>query len=139
LLDNDAECPGCGYDLFGLESATCPECGTRLTITALKRGRMRWLTPSFVFGLIGLVLALGASLWLPVKAYWWMAREYRETPRLLVVEGLALLPAFGVVVAGMKWVNYSMAVARLPRLERWGLALGCWVVLGVMVLVVWGA
>ena len=32
LADNNAACPGCGYNLRGVTSQICPECGTELRI-----------------------------------------------------------------------------------------------------------
>lgn len=137
LLDHDAACPTCGYDLFGLESAVCPECGTALTIAAIRRGRMVWLTAPFVTGLVGLGLAMIASLVLPVKGVLWLEPEYRETPMSLFVFAFMLLPAAALAMVIGKWINYAMVVAKLPRLERWGLALACWLALGLVVVGVW--
>ncbi|MEL6330410.1 MAG: hypothetical protein AAFR38_12190 [Planctomycetota bacterium] len=32
LRDRDARCPGCGYNLRGLEEPRCPECGVELRL-----------------------------------------------------------------------------------------------------------
>lgn len=32
LAENDAPCPGCGYNLRALTSCTCPECGREIVL-----------------------------------------------------------------------------------------------------------
>lgn len=36
LADRDVRCPGCGYNLRGLEEGTCPECGFGVNLEALR-------------------------------------------------------------------------------------------------------
>jgi hypothetical protein len=45
LADNDAPCPVCEYNLRGLTTASCPECGRELTladVSAPRRVRPGW-------------------------------------------------------------------------------------------------
>ena len=37
LADTDAPCPGCGYNLRGLRTSECPECGDPLAIRLSRR------------------------------------------------------------------------------------------------------
>ena len=58
-------CPKCGYNLAGLTSTTCPECGEGFTHASLNRqakrrssaaaDRQLWLTPSIMLGISSLV------------------------------------------------------------------------------------
>ncbi len=41
LADRDVPCPRCEYNLRGLKSDTCPECGEPLSYTKVKRGLPR--------------------------------------------------------------------------------------------------
>jgi len=56
-------CPRCGYDLHALESARCPECGVRITMTLLKHAVNRrgenWLA---IGASISVFVAFGTSL-----------------------------------------------------------------------------
>jgi hypothetical protein len=38
LADRDVACPGCGYNLRGLTTGECPECGARPRLDLLKAG-----------------------------------------------------------------------------------------------------
>jgi len=42
----DVPCPGCGYDLTGLQHAECPECGTSFTLEQLIAGVLHHESPS---------------------------------------------------------------------------------------------
>lgn len=58
LADRDAPCPGCGYNLRGIEQATCPECGRAIELALARSGRGRGY---FLFVLLaaGWVLCAG--------------------------------------------------------------------------------
>ncbi len=58
--DTRLRCPACGYNLTGLNQASCPECGQRFLITARKPPRppltaLHW-TLLIIFIAVGLVL-----------------------------------------------------------------------------------
>ena len=55
LAGRDAPCPVCGYNLRGLDSQKCPECGARLT---LRIGADVRLGP-WIAALLGMALPLG--------------------------------------------------------------------------------
>ncbi|MFQ5489600.1 MAG: hypothetical protein ACE5GE_02660 [Phycisphaerae bacterium] len=41
VFDRHLKCPGCGYDLHGLDVPRCPECGTRFTLGELLASMIR--------------------------------------------------------------------------------------------------
>jgi hypothetical protein len=57
LAEHDAPCPLCGYNLRGVESDRCPECGERLELGLVKRKRLRGWGPFLVLALGWLLLA----------------------------------------------------------------------------------
>ena len=42
-IDNDLYCPHCGYNLRGLTSGRCPECGNAFDLAAMSRSQIPWL------------------------------------------------------------------------------------------------
>jgi hypothetical protein len=58
LADRDVACPGCGYNLRGIEQATCPECGRGIELTIRRPGRGRGYL-LFVLLALGWVLIAG--------------------------------------------------------------------------------
>ena len=42
-IDNDLCCPHCGYNLRGLTSGRCPECGNVFDLAAMSRSQIPWL------------------------------------------------------------------------------------------------
>ena len=59
LRDHAAPCPSCGYELRGLQSPTCPECGERLVLrVGAEQPRMLLLLLSIVPGASGLIFGL---------------------------------------------------------------------------------
>jgi len=64
LADRDAACPVCGYNLRGLDSQKCPECGATLDWRALSAGLKRgpWLAALISIGLaLGLMLTVSVA------------------------------------------------------------------------------
>ncbi len=95
LLDTMPPCPVCGYDLRGCPSASCSECGTAFTATAVVPRR-----PS-ALGVI--ILLVGAAL--PVG-----------TTLFLAVANLSLAASVGVH-GGLGWPGLMLGVALLAL---WG-------------------
>jgi len=58
LAERDAPCPGCGYNLRGIEHAACPECGRGIELTLSRPGRSRGYL-LFVLLALGWVLTAG--------------------------------------------------------------------------------
>jgi hypothetical protein len=58
LQGRDVACPGCGYNLRGLSSGTCPECNQALTLTVtLADGHVGQL----IAAMVGLSVGAGAA------------------------------------------------------------------------------
>jgi hypothetical protein len=77
LAARDTPCPGCGYNLRGIEQSACPECGRAIELTLARPGRSRGY-------LLFVVLALG---WVLTAATMNSIREWsrirvQATPRV---------------------------------------------------------
>jgi len=74
LADRDEPCPRCGYNLRGLQSARCPECGDPLR---LKVGLVEPRLAPYIATLVALCFGCGGSLLFIVLALleaptnWW--------------------------------------------------------------------
>jgi hypothetical protein len=58
LATHDASCPRCGYNLRGVESAVCPECGAGLSLTLAQPRRLAGWGP-FLLAVFGWLLLAG--------------------------------------------------------------------------------
>lgn len=63
LKDHDSPCPGCGYNLRGVEAEVCPECGRAIRLRELRRAEEHraWRAarlPSDRAGVAGVIGAL---------------------------------------------------------------------------------
>lgn len=58
LADRDVPCPGCTYNLRGVETPVCPECGRTIELTIARPGRSRGYL-LFVLLALGWVLIAG--------------------------------------------------------------------------------
>ena len=64
LATHDAPCPGCGYNLRGLRSGVCPECGKQLTLDMFHESPPRpfsWVTDVWAF-FLALPFIMGAAV-----------------------------------------------------------------------------
>jgi hypothetical protein len=61
LAERDAPCPRCGYNLRGVESAQCPECGEPLKLALAKRRRLGGWGPFLVLVFAWLLIAGGIN------------------------------------------------------------------------------
>jgi hypothetical protein len=61
LAGRDAPCPSCGYNLKGVESAACPECGSRLELSLARPGPGRGWVAFAALALAWLFLAGGMN------------------------------------------------------------------------------
>ncbi len=71
LAARDAPCPGCGYNLRGIQEATCPECGRAIELTINRPGRGRGY---LLFVLLALCWVLAAGSMNSIRTW----REVRQ-------------------------------------------------------------
>lgn len=65
LAERDAACPSCGYNLWGLQSDQCPECGREMKLElSLAQDDVRWVVWPLRVSIAAMLLFL--ALW----AYW---------------------------------------------------------------------
>jgi hypothetical protein len=104
VAERDVACPSCGYNLRGLESSTCPECGCGLRLeVASDRAKVRkeavsWLriasSPPAIAGTVALgaglalgpeaaaVIVLGWAGLMAMVCYWRWTRPFMTAPGL---------------------------------------------------------
>lgn len=120
LSDQDTPCPGCGYNLRGLEGDRCPECGERLE---LRIGLADSKLSQFIGGLIGLAAGLGFHglflIWVAYVAAVQTFTMWDALPPLVI--GLV-----GSVAAIFTWVGLRGRMRRLTLSRRRVLVFVCW-------------
>lgn len=109
LADRDVECPSCGYQLRGVNSTACPECGRVLRINDLRSSQVvlkKWVLPALI-AVIALALVPFAV---------WMARSIDSAgtqDKLYMVLSLAIRVAV-LGVPALIWFNSTR-----QRWARW--------------------
>lgn len=118
LADRDAPCPVCGYNMRGLATSTCPECGRRIELRLRRRRpslakRFVWLN-SIVLGGITLVLApLSAkSLWSGWRTGFYLRGIGKVTNSPIL---LALVEHVGAIAL---WAGVAISACGLFSLAR---------------------
>lgn len=125
LATRDTPCPRCRYNLRGLDSPVCPECGESISMSLIANAAPA--PPSFAwwFGALGLLLGVVASLIVvfisDVLTQW--INPPAPVGRLI----FTLLVAAAVVEWGLVffWLR-PRSVARLPAWRQWSLAAFAW-------------
>jgi hypothetical protein len=116
LSRRDVPCPACGYNLRGLTSGRCAECGAPLELhVGSARARLAWWTTPlaavagvFMFALTMSVSGAAGAL----DSQFWMASDWS------VLFAFAAWTVFSG--AWLAWVVARRhAVAARPRTERW--------------------
>ncbi len=122
IAERNIPCPGCGYNLRGLPSPVCPECGRRLRPADL-RARPRQDT-LFVLGTLGLVLALVlASLVGLVVLVMGVAMGPARVPGLALLVYAPFVAAFFMLMRA--WYRHEARFNLRPLDERISMTLLC--------------
>lgn len=120
LAERDTPCPGCGYNLRGLEQDRCPECGERLE---LRIGLAEARLAQFIGGLIGLAAGLGFHglflIWVGYVAAVQTFTMWEALPPLVV-------GVIGSSAAIFAWVGLRGRMRRLAVGRRRLLVFVCW-------------
>ena len=132
LAQCDAPCPGCGYDLRGVEGGVCPECGAALRLALAGEARSRG---GYVAGIVVSAMALGLYttmlgmlLWHGV--HWSFSKFWYDAPQVLLFEGV-----FGAILVG--WIVWRKRLERAAAGKLWaaaGVIAAGWAVSAVYVL-----
>ncbi len=123
LAERDIVCPGCGYNLRGLRSDRCPECGDELELS-LKLVEPR--QAPLITGLVG--LSSGAGLGGLLLIYAVIMMMSRSMGSQWLTE-FVILNGSGFVAhsaALWLWLRYWHVIRRMnPTPPRW-LVVTCW-------------
>ena len=123
LADRDVVCPGCAYNLHGLKSDRCPECGDALQLSLqLVEPRQAALIAGLVglsagAGLGGLLLIYGVIATLVLR---YGGGDFRK---FFFINGVGFI-AHAVVLA--LWIRFWHPIRRTTAWRRRLLVLFCW-------------
>lgn len=131
LRDRDAACPGCGYNLRGLDADSCPECGRRLRLGLVRGGR----ASSWWFGLLGLCAGLLVSGLVALFLVGSIVMDNNADEPEAMLAGVLLVGAAGVQAWGLsRWIvggrptwggaAVAWTLGMGPVLALWGVMLG---------------
>lgn len=141
-MDEALDCPLCGYDLRGLTSARCPECGHAFDVDAIRQSKLdraEWVFETAQRRLFVAFLRTSARALLPLSkaGFWWrlpvstpvvMPRLRRfATLWLGVLVANSLLVVLAIATLSYFAANSTTAGAapwtpRGPQLRTWGLS-----------------
>jgi hypothetical protein len=125
LAERDCPCPGCGYNLRGLTSETCPECAQGLTLqVGLTEPRLgRWIA-----GLVGAACGAGFNGLLLFYVVIMVIRERGRGPGVFLARFI-IVNATGLLVMGLVLLSW-IRMRRRFRLAEPGaqvaMILGTW-------------
>ena len=118
----DVNCPLCGYNLRGLPSAKCPECGAVFEWRDLLDPRRRYHAYLFEYHPDANLRSFVRTLKAGISPTWFWQSVHPVLPirvgRLRLYLGLVVLAMFVSFVAG------QFAIARMPAAGRWGPVFG---------------
>ncbi|MCE2967425.1 MAG: hypothetical protein ACK5WB_04645 [Phycisphaerales bacterium] len=123
-----AKCPRCSYDLKGVKSERCPECGELITPAAMRRlyserARREVYVKSYVIP--AALLFVGLAVWVPVYAMEHGAGDVvAEIIGRIVAVALGLLAYF---ICGILWLGFDapwhLTALRLLGIQNFGMGL----------------
>lgn len=123
LSERDVVCPGCAYNLRGLKSDRCPECGDELELS-LKLVEPR--QAPLIAGLVGLSSGAGLGGLLLIYAMLMLMSRQMSTGWLtefVVLNGSGFVAHAGAL---WLWVRYWHAIRRMNPAPRRLLVFICW-------------
>jgi hypothetical protein len=136
LADRDVPCPLCRYNLRGLASNRCPECGRelRLGVSVVEPFSRVWVSL-----LVALLLPAGFGLVVIIGLLYWLAQPGGSSigrggwnipvgPTLVLLHVVGSVPASVVTLAGRR------RFLRWPRRAQVGVAAAAWLALASTVL-----
>jgi hypothetical protein len=137
LAERDVACPGCSYNLRGLNAARCPECGLALSVRML-RGDVR-LTVAWWIGFAPLaVIALPA---VPLIAFGVASAAAHIHEEEFVGGFASAAVAMSALCGGimeLRWLRTAeVFVSRSPK-EQWAGARRSWLVFTILAIAVVG-
>lgn len=122
LSDNDAECPGCKYNLRGLREPRCPECGKaiQLSITLVEQYLRAWIT-----ALVAACLPAGIGVALVFEeAVAFNAGDFRDILQMKAAEAfLFLTPQLEILLTVILIIVRRRFLA-MHRFIQWIVACG---------------
>ena len=101
LALREIPCPVCGYNLRGIESDKCPECGAKLD---LRVGSSDLKLGLWIAAILAIALPLGfATIWAALFCYFWIVKGNYDSGEWIATGSLLLLAliegfALGVLV-----------------------------------------
>ncbi|RMH12931.1 MAG: hypothetical protein D6695_05405 [Planctomycetota bacterium] len=120
LADQDTPCPGCSYNLRGLQSNHCPECGEALV---LRVGLAEPNLAAFLAGLIGLAAGVGFHGFLLLWVLYMAVSQFS-------ILWAQMLPSFVGLMVGLVglflWIGHRPRIRRMYASRRRALVLACW-------------
>jgi hypothetical protein len=105
LADRDTKCPGCGYNLRGLASSTCPECAIALSQSKIENAAAAATEKKLVRNTD---LAAGITLAVLILTCAWITLQNRDPQGALAL----ICPIFGL---GPSWMTATV----WPAYFRW--------------------
>ena len=135
LHERDEPCPACGYNLHGIPTPICPECGTELAVTVC---RAKDALGPWLLGLIVTAAGLGFSSVMSIAGIAAAVRHINWTPGdlqvLLSFSAAATISAVTLIVV----LRRRTLIMNRPRIEQWTrAAVTCGWMLIVHTAVVW--
>jgi len=127
LARSSDPCPACGYDLRGLQEASCPECGAALALGVVSD---RARPGPWSFALVAFALATGFDVVVTLLLTGAMVAFGAAWELFIVVVGLSvagLASVMGLVV--VHWER--MWWMRLEPAAQWRLAVGLFLLVGL--------
>ena len=130
LNAHEATCPRCGYNLHGLTSVNCPECGERLSLTVhAPRRQAAWIC-----GLIALSASAGFSALLSLVGIYFLiiGNAFDRDPFYGFGAGFVISSL--LIVA---WISQRPRLQRASGVKRWlwALAASCVPLANVIIMV----